>query len=297
MSVINSNLQALNSARSLNHTKDVLSRSLARLSSGSKIVKPSDDSVGVARSEKLTAQSRRTGAATINVQNAISSLQAADSFMAGITKALSRMSELSVLAQDLTKNSADIALYQEEFSALQGHLRETIGGTTAQIGGNSPVTTPLGMFNGVKLFGHDAAVPPANAGLTSTGDATGEDMMIPQINLRDSVMGAIIAQDGSGNFILSVTSPTVTSGLTDAIADVFDERAKVGAAQSRLELVASTLTVENENLAAAISRINDVDVASESTRYAKHNILSEAGTAMLVQANQVPQSALKLLQR
>jgi flagellin len=297
MSAINSNLQALNSARSLNHTQDVLGRSLSRLSSGSRIVKPSDDAVGVARSEKLSAQARRNGAAETNVQNAISALQSSDSFMGGITKALSRMSELGVLAKDITKNSADIALYQEEFGALQKQLRDTIGGTVAQIGGTGSVTNPLGMFNGVKLFGNDAAIPPANAGLTSTGDAIGEDMTIPQINLRDGAMGAIIAQDSAGNFLLGVNSPTVTTAVSDAITDVFDERAKVGSAQSRLELVASTLTVENQNLAAAISRISDVNVADESTQYAKHNIVSQAATAMLAQANQIPQSALKLLQR
>lgn len=297
MSAINSNLQALNSARNLGHVQDVLGRSLGRLSSGSKIVKPSDDAAGLARAEKLSAQSGRNQAASTNVQNAISSLQAADSFMGGITKALSRLGELGVLAKDLTKNSADIALYQEEFGALQLQLRETIGGTVAQIGGTADITTPLGMFNGVKLFGDDAAVPPPNAGLTSTGDAAGEEMTIPQINLRDGAMGAIIAQDNAGNFLLGVTSPTIAADLTDAVTDVFDERAKVGSAQSRLELVASTLTVESENLAAAISRIRDVNVADESTQYAKHTILSEAGTAMLAQANQIPASALKLLQR
>jgi flagellin len=297
MSAINSNLQALNSARSLNHTQEILGRSLNRLSSGSKIARPSDDAVGLARSQKLEAQSRRNAAASVNVQNAISSLQSADSFMGGITKALSRMSELSVLARDVTKNSADLALYQDEFGALQTQLRETIGGTVAQIGGTGPVSNPLGMFNGVKLFGNDAAVPPANAGLVSTGDAVGEEMTIPQINLRDGAVGAIIAQDGSGNFLLGVTSPVVATALNDAMTDLLDERAILGGAQSRLELVASTLTVENQNLAATISRISDVNVADESTRYAKHNIVAQAGTAMLVQANQVPQAALKLLQR
>ncbi|MEO7414181.1 MAG: flagellin [Opitutaceae bacterium] len=297
MSVINSNLQALNSARHLNHTQDVLARSLGRLASGSKIVKPSDDAAGLARSEKLSALSGRNEAATTNVQNAISALQAADSFMAGITKALSRMDELAVLAKDVTKNPADIALYQEEFSALQKQLRETIGGTVAQIGGTIPVPNPLGMFNGVKLFGNDTANPQANAGLTATGSAPGDEMIIPQINLRDSTMGAIIAQDGAGNFLLSVTSPSITAAVGDAVTDVFDERAKMGATQSRLELVASRLTVEGENLAAAVSRIRDVNVANESTLYAKYNILSQTGTAMLAQANQNPQAALKLLQR
>jgi flagellin len=297
MSAINSNLQALNSARHLSHTQEVLGRSLGRLSSGAKILKPSDDAAGLARAEKLSAQSGRNQAASTNVQNAISSLQAAHSFTSGITEALSRMGELGVLAKDVTKNPADVALYQKEFGALQAQLRETIGGTVAQIGGTAPVLAPLGMFNGVKLLGNDAAVPPPNAGLTSTGAAAGEEMDIPQINLRDGAMGAIIAQDNAGNFLLGVTSPTINDDLTNAMTDVFDEQAQLGAAQSRLELVGSTLTIESQNLESAISRIRDVNVADESTQYAKHNILSQAGTAMLVQANQIPASALKLLQR
>jgi flagellin len=295
MSVINTNNQALATARHFNHTQEILGRSLSRLSSGAKIVKPSDDAPGLARSEKLTGQNNRVEAASINVQNAISSLQAADSFMGGITKALSRMSELSLFARDVTKNSSDISQYQQEFGALQEQLRQTIGGTTAQIGGTTAVTTPMGMFNGVKLFGSDTGVPAA--GVISIGDAAGQEMTIPQLNLRDGAMGALIQQDGSGNFILNIRSATITSNVESALTEVFEERALVGSAQSRLEHVGATLTVQSENLAAAISRIRDVDVANESTQYAKHNIRSQAGASMLAQANLIPQSALTLLQR
>lgn len=297
MSVINSNNQALVSARNFNYTQEILGRSLNRLSSGAKITKPSDDAPGLAQSEKLTAQNNRTEAAATNVQNAISSLQAADGFMGGITKALTRMSELSLFARDFTKNSSDLSQYQQEFSALQEQLRQTIGGTTVQIGGTTPVTTPMGMFNGVKLFGNDAAVPPAGAGVMATGDATGEEMTIPQLNLRDGAMGALIRQDNAGNFVLSLRSGTITTDVENAIGEVFDERAAVGAAQSRLELVSARLTVQNENLAASISRIRDVDVANESTQYAKYNIRAQAGASMLAQANLIPKSALTLLQR
>lgn len=297
MSVINTNTQALATARHFNHTQESLGRSLSRLSSGAKIVKPSDDAPGLARSEKLTGQSNRVEAASTNVQNAISSLQSADSFMGGITKALSRMSELSLFARDVTKNPSDIAQYQQEFSALQEQLRQTIGGTVAQIGGTTPITTPMGMFNGVKLFGNDAAVVPAGAGVITIGDAAGQEMTIPQLNLRDGAMGSLINKDVAGNFTLTIRSATIISDVEGALSEVFGERALVGAAQSRLEQVGATLTVQSENLAAAISRIRDVDVANESTQYAKHNIRSQAGTSMLAQANVIPQSALTLLRR
>jgi len=292
MSVINTNIQAIAAARNLNASQEALGRSLTRLSSGSKIVNPSDDAAGLAVSEKLDAQNRRVKAATTNVQNAISYVQTADGFMSGMTKILSRMSELAILAKDVTKNSTDIALYQQEFGALQDQLRATIGGPTTEIGGTADIDTPLGAFNGITLFGHNAS------GLTVTiGQAVGQDMKIPESNLRDGDMLDIIDQNGSGVYALSVTDSDAIGKITNAIQDVATERASLGASQSRLELAAKTLQVEYENLGAAISRIRDVDVAEESTQYAKYNILVQSGTAMLAQANQTPKSVLSLLQQ
>jgi len=290
MSVINTNIQAMVAARNLNQSQEMLGRSLTRLSSGSKIVNPSDDAAGLAVSEKLDAQSRRVKAATTNVQNAVSYVQTADGFMSGMTRILSRMSELAILGKDVTKNATDVALYQKEFGALQDQLRATIGGTTAEIGGTVDIDTPLGAFNGITLFG-------SGAGLTVTiGQAVGQEMNIPSSNLRDGDTLAIINQDNTGAYTLSVTDADSIGKITDAIQDIATERATLGASQSRLELAATTLQVENENLSSAISRIRDVDVAEESTRYAKYNILVQSGTAMLAQANLSPQSVLKLLQ-
>ena len=292
MSVINTNPHALAGARHLNHSQEMLGRSLNRLSSGSKIVNPSDDAAGLAVPEKLAAQNRRVSAATTNVQNAISYVQTADGFMGGMTKILSRMSELAILAKDVTKNATDIDLYQQEFTALQDQLRATVGGTTAEIGGTTDVATPLGAFNGITLFGDNAA------GLTVTiGQAVGQDMVIAGANLRDGAMLGIINQDNTGDFDLKIDDPAAIANITAAIQDVATERASLGASQSRLELAASTLMIEFENLEAAISRIRDVDVASESTQLAKYNILVQSGTAMLAQANQTPQSVLRLLQQ
>ena len=298
MSVINTNIQAIAASRNLNRSQEMLGRSLNRLSSGSKIVNPSDDAAGLAVSEKLDAQTRRVRAATTNVQNAISYVQTSDGFMGGMTKILSRMSELALLAKDVTKNSSDVALYQKEFTALQDQLRQTIGGTTAQIGGTADIATPLGQFNGINLFGDDAVTPPAvSPGLTvSVGQAVGQTMTIPQVNLRDGPLGAIVQQDSSGAYALTLSSSTAIGDITSGIQDVANERASLGASQSRLELAATTLQVEYENLSSAVSRIRDVDVAEESTQYAKYNILVQSGTAMLAQANLSPQSVLKLLQ-
>lgn len=292
MSVINTNIQAIAGARNLNHSQEMLGRSLTRLSSGSKIVNPSDDAAGLAVSEKLDAQSRRVKAATTNVQNAISYIQTADGFMSGMTKILSRMSELAILAKDVTKNPSDIALYQEEFAALQDQLRATVGGATTEIGGTANVDAPLGAFNGITLFGSSST-----GGLTVTiGQAVGQEMNIGDTNLRTGGMLAIIQQNSSGVYSLDSTDTDAIQKITDAIQHVATQRASLGAAQSRLELASTTLSVEFENLSSAISRIRDVDVAEESTKFAKYGILVQSGTAMLAQANQTPKTVLQLLQ-
>ena len=258
MSVINTNINAIAAARNLNASQEMLGRSLNRLSSGSKIVLPSDDAAGLAVSEKLGAQSQRITAAVTNVQNA----------------------------------ESYTALYQQEFTALQDQLRATIGGTTTDIGGTVGVTTPLGAFNGIELFGSTAA-----GGLTVTiGQAVGQQMTITDTNLRNSFMAKTIMQDTAGAYTLNINSSSAIGDITNAIQHVATERASLGAAESRLQLAATTLQVEFENLGSAISRIKDVDVATESTQYAKYNILVQSGTAMLAQANQTPKTVLQLLQ-
>ncbi len=291
MSVINTNIQAIAGARNLNHSQEMLGRSLTRLSSGSKIVNPSDDAAGLAVSEKLDAQGKRVKAATTNVQNAVSYVQTADGFMGAMAKILSRMSELGILAKDVTKSPSDIDLYQQEFGALQEQLRATVGGDTTEIGGTAGVDSPLGAFNGLILFGPNATGLPV-----TIGQAVGQDMHIKESNLRTGGMLDIIGQDGAGAYTLSVTDSDATAKISGAIQHIATERASLGASLSRLEIASSTLQVEFENLSSAISRIRDVDVAEESTQYARYNILVQSGTAMLAQANQTPQSVLKLLQ-
>lgn len=280
---INTNLSANAAAMNLNKSQEMLSKSLNRLSSGSKIITPSDDAAGLAVSEKMNAQNKRLGAAETNVQNAMSYLQTADGFMSSMSDVLSRMSELSTLAKDPTKNVGDIALYQTEFQALQQQLTDTIGGGS--------VTAPLGTFNGVQLFGPNAA------GLTITvGEAAGQTMTIGETNLRTGSLATVLGQSAPPAFSLTVTDPSVAASITSAIDQIASERAKLGASESRLNVASTTLQVEGQNLSAAISRIRDVDVAQESTEFAKNNILVQSGTAMLAQANQLPQSVLKLLQ-
>lgn len=293
MSSINTNLQALNAALSLDRNQDLLGSSLNRLSSGSKIVSPADDPGGLAVSDKLTAQNLRASAASTNVQNALSYTQTGDSYLSDIGQVLSRMSELATLSQDPTKSASDVSLYQQEFSSLQDQLRATVGGDTATIGGTSDVTSPLGSFNGTTLFGSTT-----DGGITlDIGSEAGEQMTIPDINLQSGPMLGLIQQDSTGAYTASSTSSGMQATIASALQQVGSDRATLGAVQSRLNIAANTLQIEQQNLSSTVSTISDVDVAQESTQLAKYNVLVQSGTAMLAQANQDPQSVLKLLQK
>jgi flagellin len=251
--VINTNFAATVAANNLASSNQALQKSLNRLSSGSKIVTPSDDAGGLAVSMKLSAAAKRSGAAATNIGNAVSFLQTQDGVFKVTGKILDRMSELATLNTDPTKSSSDKANYGTEFTALSSEL--------SKLGSEQ--------FNGISLF-----------------DSV-------SVNTTESGGGAI-----------STTSYTMASGLaigtlsgiTTAIQTLATARAANGAAQSRLGFAGEVLTVNKTNLEAANSRIVDVDVASESTQLARWNILVQSGTAMLAQANQTAQTALKLLQ-
>jgi flagellin len=265
--VINTNMSALSSARLLAESSNLLSKSLARLSSGSKIVSPEDDAAGLAVAMRFDAQIARTQAANNNVANAISFSQTQDGFLQKVAKALDRMSELAILAQDVTKTDADRALYNKEFQTLAAYI-------------NNVATKD---FNGVSLFSATA--------LQVTIDSDGNKFSMTGINLGAS------AYTTATNATVSTTSAAATAltSVKAAITQLAEDRATVAANIARLTNTSEQLSVLKDNLAAANSRIKDVDVAEESTRFARYNILVQAGTAMLAQANALPTSALRLL--
>ena len=266
--VINTNLQAEVAASNLQASQSMLSRSLARLSTGSKIVSPADDAAGMAVASRLDAQIKRLDAANSNIGNAISFTQTQDGFMKKIGKALDRMSELSILAQDVTKTDTDRALYDGEFQQLSGYI-----GSAADKD-----------FNGISLF--------SATSLNVTIDSEGGTFAMGGINLSG---GAYATATGS-NLLTTGAAGTALTNVRSALTQLSQDRATVGAYQARLNATSEQLTITKENLTAASSRIQDVDVAEESTEYARYNILVQAGTAMLAQANAMPQSVLKLLQ-
>jgi len=245
----------------------MLSKSLARLSSGSKIVSPEDDAAGLAVSMRFDAQINRINATKVNVTNAISFNQTQDGFMSKVSKALDRMSELAILSQDVTKGDDDRDLYQKEFTKLGAYIDDL---ATKD-------------FNGVSLFSGNA--------LSVTIDSDGNTFSMDGVDLT-----ATAYTDATGGDV-STTSGAATA-LTDvkaAIKQLATDRATVGSNIARLNYTNEQLAVQKTNLSAANSRIKDVDVAEESTQFARYNILVQAGTAMLAQANATPQSALRLL--
>jgi flagellin len=291
MSATPINTQILQDARNISRMNSLLDRSIARLSSGSRMVSASDDPAGAALSEKLSAQNLRVSAASTNVQNAVSFTQSVDGFLNGMGDLLGRMSELAILAKDPLKNAGDLALYQQEFEQLQTQIRNTIGGDTADIGGTYNITKPFGTFNGRALFGAN----PSGI-VIATGQASTQRLTIPETNLRDGAMLSMFQQDASGVFTMSVTDAAAIGNINSAISEIADERSTLGAVGGRLELVASALASEGESLTSTVSKIRDVNVATESTRMAKYDLLTQSGTAMLTQATQSSRSVLRLLQ-
>lgn len=266
--VINTNLSAQNAATLLMQSSSNLSQSLQRLSSGSKITSPADDSAGLAVSMKLNAQIARIDAATNNVNDAVSFSQTQDGYVQKVNDAFSRMSELSVLAQDVTKTTADRALYQQEYHALGSYI-------------NNVATKD---FNGVSLF--DGAT------LNVTTDSKANTFGMVGINLASNTSYTNATADDITSIAGALTALT---DVKAAISQLASDRANIGSNEESLSYYGDQLSSLKNNLSAANSQITDVDVAQESTNYAKQNILVQTGTAMLAQANSLPQSVLKLL--
>jgi flagellin len=257
--VINTNIAAQTGARLLGESTNALNKSLARLSSGLKIVSPEDDAAGLAVSSRFDAQINRVNAVSTNVSNAISFSQTQEGYLKKIAKALDRMSELAVMAQDVTKSAADIALYETEFTAQATFINDL---ATKE-------------FNAIGLL-----------------DATDRDVVVDSEGATFTMTGV----DGSAYDLTGSTAAGGLAAVTAMIDTVATDRATVGASISVLGSYSDQLAVLKDNLTAANSRIKDVDVAEESTNFAKQNILVQAGTAMLAQANATTQSALRLLQ-
>jgi flagellin len=216
----------------------------------------------------LTAQISQTGAANSNVSNAVSFAQTQDGYLQQVGSALDQMATLAVEAQDGTKTDSERADYQKQFATLSSYITDA--------GSKN--------FNGVSLFSSSA--------LTVTTDGQGDTFSMTGVDLTASAYTGATGADVT----TTTGAASALTAVTAAIVQLATDRATVGANEQRLNYTGQQLSVLQTNLSAANSQITDVDVAQESTSFAKYQILVQAGTSMLAQANQSPQSVLKLLQ-
>jgi len=261
--VINTNIGAGRAHRLLEDSTSKLNGALQRLASGSRIVEPQDDAAGLAVATKFNAAISRNNAVQNNLSSALSYSQTQDGFLQKVSKALDRMSELMTLSSDATKSTNDKTNYNTEFTNLKSYISD--------IGTKD--------FNSVSLF--------AGANVAITKDSDGGSWNLEKSDLNDTDLISVIAS----GFVVTGTLATMTT----AVEAVATHRAKVGANIQRINLTTEQVGILNENLSASVSRIKDVDVATESTQFARYNILVQSGTAMLAQANLLPQNALRLL--
>ena len=265
--VINTNVAAQQAATNLGNANAMLQKSLNRLSSGNRISSPSDDAGGLAVSMKMQASIKRADAANTNVGNAVSFLQTQDGALDTAGQVLDRINELKTLSTDVTKSSDDIADYNKEFTALSSQL--------------TSLTSEK--FNGVDMFSSGATASTLAVGTSEDGTQT--------VNISKSTLANDVSAITAATDLASLAVTDATASLTN----VASSRAQNGAEESRLQYASTQLTNTSNNLAAANSRIADVDVAKESAQFAKYNVLVQAGTAMTAQANSSSQVALKLL--
>jgi flagellin len=281
---INNNIAAFNAYRNLSVTDSQMSKSLEKLSSGYRINRAADDAAGLAISEGLRSQIGGLKVAVRNAQDGISVVQTAEGALNESQAILQRMRDLAVQAanggsQDATAQAAA----DTEFQQLNKEL-DRIAGTTT-FNGNGLLN---GTYNGA--FQIDSG--------TGTGSVIQVDMTSSGVLSGLTITGLDSTGLATGSADLTSTANAVSAigTLDTALKDVSTVRAKLGAYQNRFEHTINNLNVAVENLSASESRIRDVDMASEMVNFTKSQILTQAGTAMLAQANQAPQSVLKLLQ-
>ena len=273
--IINTNMGSATAARILANNTASLQKSLKRLSTGSRIADLQDDAAGAAVAQKHSAQLARIDASRANVGNMISFSQTQDGYMEKVAGALERMSELAMLATDETKSDTDRALYQKEFLELQGFIDDVSDKE----------------FNGTNLFSSTALT--VTVGVTGAGVAT--DVIFTGADLTGITYQTLSASTSSFAVSTAASAAAALTSVQTVIAQLASDRAQVGANISRLESERSSLAILRDNIAQARSRIIDVDVAEESANFAKQQILVQSGTAMLAQANVIPQSALRLI--
>lgn len=283
-SIINTNITSLNSQRALTISQNSLATTMARLSSGLRVNSAKDDAAGLAIAERMTSQMRGMNVAVRNANDGISLAQTAEGALGKSNEILQRMRELAVQAANASNSDSDKASLDNEFGELAKEMQRIFSATT---------------FNSRAILAADA-----DAQVFQVGANTSEENQLTVTTLNMTAEGDITAVAGTdleGDARAEITGTSteilaVIDLIDDAINFVSTERSVLGAAQSRFENAISYLQISYENQASARSRIMDADYAQETANLSRAQILSQAGSAMVAQANQQPQSVLSLLQ-
>ncbi len=282
---INTNIISMNAQRNLDSSQNALSTAMQRLSSGLRVNSAKDDAAGLAIASRMETQVRGMNVAIRNANDGISLAQTADGALSQVTESLQRMRELAVQSRNATNSDADKDSLDQEFGQLSQEIQRVLGGTT---------------FNGKAILADSSGTQTFQIGPNTTSN---DSIDITTNNLTtDPTITTVAGTDntGSGREVIDHTaSPddiaNVMANIDQAITTINSQRATLGASENRFDAVISDLQVAVENQSAAQSRIMDADFASETAALSRAQILQQAGTAMVAQANTMPQQVLTLL--
>lgn len=266
--IINHNLNAMNAHRNLVSNNIAQGKSSEKLSSGYRINRAADDAAGLSISEKMRAQIKGLNQAQMNVQDGVSLVQTAEGAMTEVSDMLVRLKELAVKAGNSTYSASDIAAVQKEWDALVTAIDNVANKTR---------------FNGNNILDGSTAFT------IQSGEASGDQIAVAAVDIKAATLGVTGQTLAAGNTGAQITA------IDTAIGKVNTARSDLGALQNQFEHTYNNLGATAENLQGAESRIRDTDMAKEMQTYTKFNILQQAATAMLAQANQAPQGVLQLL--
>jgi flagellin len=272
---INTNNASLNAQRNLSTSQSSLAMSMQRLSSGLRVNSAKDDAAGLAIAERMNAQVKGMNVAIRNSNDAISLSQVAEGALGKVSDALQRMRELAVQSANATNSAGDRANLDAEYQQLGAEVGRILNATT---------------FNGATILGAGAGTLVFQVGSGTTAADT------LSVTTNDMTADVTITAVTGGNITNVANSTTAMNNIDTAINTVVSQRATFGAVQNRMESVIANLQIASENQAAARGRIMDADFAAETASLSRAQVLQQAGTAMVAQANALPQGVLRLLQ-
>jgi len=268
--IINTNIMSLNAQRNLSTTQNTLATAVQRLSSGLRVNSAKDDAAGLAIAERMNTQIRGMNVAIRNANDGISLAQTAEGALGQITEMAQRMRELAVQSRNATNTAADRTNLDAEYQQLAAEITRTIANTS---------------FNGQAIL---------SAGGTQDFQVGAGTTANDRISITTTTLTGVFT---AGNILTTAAVDTAMGAIDTLLTTATSHRATYGAAQNRFESVISNLQVSAESQTAARSRIMDADFAAETAAMTRAQVLQQAGTAMLAQANQMPNTVLQLLQR